>query len=228
MARPPTENPPKTEKLLDTAGRPVVGYVERNTSVADRWLGREIRFYRPVHFRKSWPGSTKKSLHKRAQIRFMGSHTWYEARRVYAPPAPGLALVPLLKALRTYSTVHWWMSPGTVLERPATLYEERHPDPPPRQEWSLVTAATITELVGYARQTMWTLPRSKERDSLEAIQKHKRRIARAKATLARHEEKLAVCQKRVDKWKAKVEKLENEDEIPVAKEMKILAKKSDG
>lgn len=219
MARYVGQKPPKGEMIRDRADRPVIGYVRRDTLVADRWVGRPIRMFRQVHMRFD-PDRGRVGLHKRASILFVGSSKWHESRDVYARPADGKPLVPIMKALKDFSQESWWVSKkgeegseALVIERRATLYEESMPDSPPFEKWALMPSAVVSDLIGYAKSTYASAPAPKSdtdeaHDAARALSNHERALQRAKAGLQRHEEQLAFEQSRVAAYSRKVTRLE--------------------
>jgi len=195
---------PTPTRLLDARGHPVIAYVERSTRLSERWLGRRVRLYTSVFYRG-------RRLYARARIQFVGSMKWYEARHVFAPPRlgeePG---IPILRALRTFSNEHWWISATAALERRATLYEERMSDPPPRAGWRLASIDEVEELVADRKKTTGPLPTSQTDRDLAArddVRRHARRLARAITTLELHERALARQSRLVDKWRKRVASL---------------------
>jgi hypothetical protein len=192
-------------RLLDAAGRPVVAYVERSTRVAERWLGRRVRFHKGVVYHRSG------RLGSRALILFAGSTKWYEARHVFAPPRAGeTPNIPILRALRTYCHDHWWVSASGALERRATLYEERVPDPPPRVGWRLATVDDVGRIVADRKRELHAPESETDRDlaHLEQVRRSARRLARALETLASHERRLARQSRLVDKWRKRIAEMQ--------------------
>ncbi len=213
------QKPPKGQMIRDRADRPVIGWVKRDTRIADPWLGRPIRMFRPVHMRFD-PRYGCARLYKRASILFVGSSKWYESRDVYARPVDGKPLVPIMQALHDFSNENWWLSKKgeegnevLAFERRATLYEETMSDAPPFEKWVLASAETVGALIGYAKNTVEGAlpPRSdtdEARDAARKLSNRERALQRARVGLERHLKLLTVEEERVAKYAQKVEQLE--------------------
>lgn len=51
-------------QLVDAAGHPVIGYVTRKTRVADPWVARKVRYFRPAKYRRTT--TTASSVERRS------------------------------------------------------------------------------------------------------------------------------------------------------------------
>ncbi len=205
----------QSRQLHDASGRPVTGYVRRDTLIAEPWLGRVVRFFRPLE-RRYDPHSGCQRLVKRASVLFVGSDTWYESRNVFAKPVEGMPCVPLMTALRVTSHNHWWMSASGAPERQATLYEERMPETPPHEGWTLITSEAYASLVGYSKNTNWHVSSKSftaqldealgKRQNIErAMVRAKRALNRQKAALWKAQQRVTKYETRIDAFKAKLD-----------------------
>jgi len=196
------EQPGEKRLLLDRAGRSVVGYVLRKTRLEDsQWVGREVRFLRPGYESEgvdAHGSPVARYVVRRAQVLFVGSNQWHDTFRVFARPVSleRLEAVPLIKSLRTYSHQSWWLSRDEagrpVLERRATLYEERMPELPPKSGWELAPVETVVELIGKSKTAKGrplTHGSETERElrEKEIVASRARSLSSARAALYRHE-----------------------------------------
>lgn len=200
-------------RLLDGNGRPVLGFIKRKTVVADPWVGRKVRLFRPVEHRYDKQYDYYK-LAKRAQIQFHGSNQWYPAKQVFVVPKEGCPDIPLMKALRLLSHDFWWVSARGALERRATIYEERMPHvAPPREGWRLLPSAEVASLIGQSKSAGGhsLVPRISETDELDTVRariRHRQRaLQKAELTLLRHTRSRTRTEKLIVKWTERVERL---------------------